>query len=93
MTDPVPDGPARKVIVSVGSEISSILNIRPGWRTRGRMGPIIDALIAGLETAERLDKPGYALGKAISRTGQIGGKPSKRFCCRWQNGCDGVKRR
>lgn len=41
------------------------------------MGKRIDALIGRIETAEVLDRPGYALGKAISRTGQIGGKPSK----------------
>ncbi len=41
------------------------------------MGQVIDALIGRIETAERLDRPGYALGKAISRTGQIGGRPSK----------------
>lgn len=41
------------------------------------MGKIIDALIGRVETAKRLDGPGYALGKAISQTGQIGGKPSK----------------
>ncbi len=41
------------------------------------MGKMIDALIGRIETAEVLDRPGYALGKAISQTGQIGGKPSK----------------
>ena len=41
------------------------------------MGKMIDALIGRIETAEKLDRPGYALGKAISRTGQIGGGPSK----------------
>ena len=41
------------------------------------MGKIIDALIGRIEKAEHLDKPGYALGKAISRTGQIVGKPGE----------------
>ena len=39
------------------------------------MGRIIDALIGRIETAKRLDVPGYALGKALSRSKQIGGKP------------------
>ena len=45
-----------------------------------RMSPLpktIDAAIGLIETAEGLDSPGYALGKAISRTGQITGKPGK----------------
>ncbi len=41
------------------------------------MGKIIDAAIGQIETAEQLDRPGYMLGKAISRTGQIAGRPSK----------------
>lgn len=41
------------------------------------MGKLLDAAIGKIETAESLDRPGYVLGKAISRTGQIGGKPSK----------------
>ena len=41
------------------------------------MGRMIDALIGRIETADGLDRPGYAIGKAISRTGQIAGKPSK----------------
>ncbi len=41
------------------------------------MGRKIDALIGRIETADGLDRPGYAIGKAISRTGQIAGKPSK----------------
>ncbi len=41
------------------------------------MSRMIDALIGRIETAKELDRPGYALGKAISRTGQIGGAPSK----------------
>ena len=44
---------------------------------RCHMGRIIDALIGRIETAERLDKPGYALGKAISRTTQVVGRPGK----------------
>ncbi len=43
------------------------------------MSRMIDALIGRIETAKGLDRPGYALGKAISRTGQIGGGPSKRL--------------
>jgi len=41
------------------------------------MGKMIDAAIGQVETAESLDRPRYALGKAISRTGQVGGRPSK----------------
>ena len=41
------------------------------------MGRKIDALIGWIEASEKLDRPGYTLGKAISRTGQIGGRPSK----------------
>ncbi len=41
------------------------------------MGKMTDAAIGQVETAESLDRPGYALGKAISRTGQVGGRPSK----------------
>ena len=41
------------------------------------MGKMIDAAIGQIETAESLDRPGYALGKAISRTGQVGSRPSK----------------
>jgi len=40
---------------------------------------IIDAAIGRIEAAESLDRPGYALGKAISRTGQVAGRPSKRL--------------
>ncbi len=36
------------------------------------MGKTIDAAIGWIETAESLDRPGYALGGAISRTGQVG---------------------
>lgn len=43
------------------------------------MGKIIDAAIGRIAAAERLDPPGYALGKAISRTGQVVGKPGKRL--------------
>ena len=41
------------------------------------MPKFIDAAIGKIEAAESLDQPSYALGKAISRTGQIAGKPSK----------------
>ena len=41
------------------------------------MGKSIDAAIGQIEAAERLDRPGYLLGKAISRTGQVVGKPGK----------------
>ena len=37
----------------------------------------IDAAIGRIEAAESLDRPAYALGKAISRTGQLGGRPAK----------------
>ena len=37
----------------------------------------VDAAIGLIEAAESLDAPSYALGKAISRTGQITGKPGK----------------
>ncbi len=41
------------------------------------MGKMIDAAIGQIEKAEVLDRPGYTLGKAISRTGQVAGRPSK----------------
>ena len=41
------------------------------------MARIVDALIGRIEKAERLDAPGYALGKAISRNVQLIGKPAK----------------
>ncbi|MGI4747846.1 MAG: DUF2231 domain-containing protein [Janthinobacterium lividum] len=37
----------------------------------------LDAAIGRIETAEFLDLPAHVLGRAISRTGQIGGKPTK----------------
>lgn len=37
----------------------------------------LDAAIGRIEAAESLDRPAYAIGKAISRTGQLGGRPSK----------------
>lgn len=37
----------------------------------------LDAAIGRIESAESLDRPAYALGKAISRTGQLGGRPAK----------------
>ena len=41
------------------------------------MPKVIDDAIGQIEAAEILDRPGYGLGKAISRTGQIVGKPGK----------------
>ncbi|MBH0619603.1 hypothetical protein I3A86_26300, partial [Salmonella enterica] len=41
------------------------------------MSETIDAAIGVIEAAEVLDAPGYAIGKAISRTGQITGEPGK----------------
>ena len=41
------------------------------------MGKKIDVLIGLIERSDGLDRPGYSLGKAISRTGQIAGKPGK----------------
>ena len=38
---------------------------------------IFDKAIGKIETAEILDQPGFILGKAISQTGQIVGKPGK----------------
>jgi len=43
------------------------------------MGKIIDAAIGRIEAADSLDSSGYLLGKAISRTGQVIGRPSKRL--------------
>lgn len=43
------------------------------------MGKTIDAAIGRIEAAESLDRPGYVLGKAISRTGQVVGRPGKRL--------------
>lgn len=37
----------------------------------------LDAAIGRIEAAESLDRPAYTLGKAISRTGQLGGRPTK----------------
>lgn len=37
----------------------------------------VDVAIGRIEAAEILDYPAQALGRAISRTGQIGGKPTK----------------
>ncbi len=37
----------------------------------------LDAAIGRIEAAEALDRPAYVLGKAISRTGQLGGRPGK----------------
>ena len=34
-------------------------------------------MIGRIEAAEHLDRPAYALGKAISRTAQLGGRPGK----------------
>ncbi|MGI4793194.1 MAG: DUF2231 domain-containing protein [Janthinobacterium lividum] len=41
------------------------------------MGRMIDALIGRIETADGLDRPGYAIGKAIARTTQLAGRPAK----------------
>ena len=41
------------------------------------MGRIIDMLIGRIEKAERLDGPGYTLGKAMARTGQVVGQPGE----------------
>ena len=41
------------------------------------MPRFIDAAIGRIERAEGLDRPAYALGKAISRTGQLTGRPGK----------------
>ncbi len=41
------------------------------------VGKFIDAAIGHIERAEGLDRPAYALGKAISRTGQLTGRPGK----------------
>ena len=41
------------------------------------MGKTIDAAIGRIEAAESLDEPGYLLGKVISRTGQVVGRPGK----------------
>ncbi len=41
------------------------------------MGKLVDAAIGRIEAAESLDKPGHMLGRAISRTGQVVGRPSK----------------
>ena len=43
------------------------------------MGRMVDAAIGRIEAAESLDRPGHALGRAISRTGQVAGGPSKRL--------------
>ncbi len=43
------------------------------------MSKIIDAAIGRIEATESLDGPGYTLGKAISRSGQVAGRPSKRL--------------
>ncbi len=37
----------------------------------------LDDAIGRIEAAESLDRPAYAIGKAISRTGQLGGRPTK----------------
>ena len=41
------------------------------------MGKIVDAVIGRIEAAEVLDRPGYLLGKAFSRTTQVVGRPGK----------------
>lgn len=41
------------------------------------LGKIIDAPIGRIESAESLDRPGHLLGKAVSRTGQVVGRPAK----------------
>ena len=41
------------------------------------MAKFIDAVIGHIERAEGLDRPAYALGKAISQTGQLTGRPGK----------------
>ena len=38
----------------------------------------LDAVIGRIEAAGRLDRPAYVIGKAISRIGQLGGRPGKR---------------
>lgn len=43
------------------------------------MGKMVDAAIGRIEAAESLDKPGHMLGRVISRTGQVAGRPSKRL--------------
>ena len=43
------------------------------------MGKIVDAAIGQIESAESLDRPSYMLGKVISRTGQVAGKPAKNL--------------
>lgn len=43
------------------------------------MARIIDAAIGKIEATTSLDRPGYVLGKAISRTGQIVGQPGKQL--------------
>ena len=47
----------------------------PGWESP--LPETLDAAVGWIETAERLDRPAYALGKAISRTGQLSGRPGK----------------
>ncbi len=41
------------------------------------MRSTIDAAIGHIEAAESLDRPGYSIGKAISRANQIVGRPGK----------------
>ena len=41
------------------------------------MPKTFDAAVGWIEAAETLDRPAYAIGKAISRTGQLGGRPGK----------------
>lgn len=43
------------------------------------MSRIIDAAIGRIEAAGILDDPGYMIGKAISRTAQVVGRPGKAF--------------
>ena len=43
------------------------------------MPKAVDAAIGRIEAAESLDQPAFALGRAISRTGQVAGSPSKRL--------------
>lgn len=51
-------------------------------QTQQREDPLVkvlDKAIGKLETAEGLDRPSYMLGKAISRMGQIVGRPGKKI--------------
>jgi len=65
-------GPAPPAGGSQGASPRHLANTFVG---RASLGKSIDATIGQIEAAERLDRPGYLLGKAISRTGQVVGKP------------------